>query len=66
LASPCIALVRATGCDSCVLCRAVSRRIGGRPVNTTWAEPKKTEDTSQVGAGHVHPVSIYCMPLSCP
>lgn len=23
-------------------------RIGGRPVNATWAEPKKNEDTSQV------------------
>ena len=28
---------------ACVFCR-----IGGRPVNATWAEPKKNEDTSQV------------------
>lgn len=38
-----------------VLCRAVSCRIGGRPVNTTWAEPKKTEDTSQVGCSAAYP-----------
>jgi hypothetical protein len=44
-------------------------RIGGRPVNATWAEPKRTEaDTSQVGTSAALPALtclVRCMCQSC-